>query len=255
MSSSGRYEVFLVDRGDDGVATVTMNRPEKLNAMHPTFFRELIAVMADMSEDDAVGAVVLRGAGRAFSAGGDIATFPALCEDVDRARRHVRLVFDAFHAVERASVPVIAAIHGVAHGGGTELTCACDYAVASEDATFAFRESEHGLMPGFGVTKGPRKMGAAWTLRLATTAEIIDAATAWSIGLVQEVVEGGEPWVRAHELAAAMAAKPQSAVHSVKHHLNRATDDGLQAAVEATALLFATPAAQANVQRFLRRPR
>ena len=252
MSGSYSYEMFLVEVGTDGVARLTMNRPEKLNAMNAVFFRELIEVMAELSHDDAVRAVVLTGAGRAFSAGGDIATFPALV-DVAAARRHVRLVFDAFHSVERARVPVIAAVNGIAHGGGTEIVCACDYVIAAPEASFGFREAAHGLAPGYGITKGPRKMGQAWTWRLASTAEVVAADVALQIGLVQEVVARDQLLVRAHELAAAVAANPVHAVDSIKQHLNRDSAGGLQAAVEMTGLLFGTEDSQRNVQAFLNR--
>jgi enoyl-CoA hydratase len=113
------YETFAIERRPDGVAIVRMNRPEKLNAMNPAFFRELPAVLAELDADDEVDVCVLTGAGRAFSAGGDIASFQDLT-DVPAYRRHLRLVYDAFHAVERAQVPVIAAVNGIAYGGGTE---------------------------------------------------------------------------------------------------------------------------------------
>src|SRR3954447_23233104 len=99
-----------------------MDRPEKLNAMGPTFFRELPRVLEDVALVGDVHAVVLTGAGKAFSAGGDIASFAELQrQGVEAFRRHLRLVYDAFHAVERAELPVVGAVNGVAYGGGTEL--------------------------------------------------------------------------------------------------------------------------------------
>ncbi len=245
------YEVFLIERGDDGVAIVTMNRPHKLNAMHRLFFEELLAVMAELTADDSVRACVLTGAGRAFSAGGDIETFPALA-DVAAARKHVRLVFDAFHAVERASIPVIAAVNGIAHGGGTEISLACDYVIASaEHASFALREAGHGLMPGFGLTRGAQKLGNPTIFRLAGTAEVIDARRAYDIGLAQEVVPHAQLIDRALELARAFAVNPPTAVDAIKRFLNRYTDQGLNEAVETTALLFGTTDSQERVQTFL----
>src|SRR4051794_26477666 len=99
-----------------------MDRPEKLNAMGPTFFRELPLVLDALGRDDDLGAIVLTGAGEAFSAGGDIGSFRDLQGMGMRAiRRHLRAVFDAFHAVEKAELPVIGAVNGIAYGGGTEL--------------------------------------------------------------------------------------------------------------------------------------
>ena len=134
------YETISVAKAD-GVAIVTMDRPEKLNAMNRTFFAELPAVMNELSADPQVSAAVLTGAGRAFSAGGDIAMFPALMDDISAVRPHLKAVFDAFHSIEKASVTVIGAVNGIAHGGGTEITLACDFAIASPAASFAFREA------------------------------------------------------------------------------------------------------------------
>lgn len=253
--SSRAWERFRIDEVGDGVVDLVIDRPDKLNAMDRLFFDELIDVMDHVTHEPSIRVVVLTGEGRAFSAGGDIATFPALTLDVDAARAHVRVVFDAFHAIERAGVPVIAAVNGIAHGGGLEILCAVDYTIAAEHATFGFRESAHGLVPGFGVVKGERKMGAAWTWRLVSTAEVIDVATAREIGVVQEVVAADALLDRAHELAAAAAANPASALRSAKHLLNRDTDAGLVAAVETTGLLFGTNETAELVERFLGRPR
>ncbi|MGK0476996.1 MAG: enoyl-CoA hydratase/carnithine racemase [Ilumatobacter sp.] len=254
MTTDVDYETMTVSTGD-GVAIITMNRPEKLNAMNRTFFRELPAVMAQLSADPGVTAAVLTGAGRAFSAGGDIEMFPALMGDAAAVRPHLKLVFDAFHSIERASVVVIAAVHGVAHGGGTEITLACDFAFASSDATFALREASLGLIPGFGLTRGPDVIGLPWTTRLATSAEVIDAETAASIGLVMQVVDPGMVVERALEVAHSIAANSISAVDTAKRFLRRNTDEGLAMAVESTALGYFTEDAEQAVQTFLNRSR
>lgn len=237
----------------DGVATITMNRPEKLNAMNQTFFRELPAVMDELTADRAVSAAVLTGAGRAFSAGGDIAMFPALMDDVAAVRPHLKMVFDAFHSIERAGVVVIAAVNGIAHGGGTEITLACDFAFASTEASFAFREASLGLIPGFGLTRGPEVIGLPWTTRLATSAEVIDAETARSIGMVMEVVAPDDLLVRATDVGRAIAANSTTAVDTAKRFLRRNTDEGLAMAVESTALGYFTDDAKAAVAAFLDR--
>lgn len=231
--------VFLLDRHDDGTATLTMNRPEKLNAMHRAYFEQLRAVMAELDDDDDVRAVVMTGAGRAFSAGGDLESFEALT-DVRAARRHLRLVFDAFDSVARTSTTIIAAVNGLAFGGGTELTLACDLAIASMDARFGFKESRHNLMPGFGLVRGPEVIGRAWTQRLALTAETIDAERAMAIGLVQEVVAPADLLQRARGLASAIAANGPIAIQEINAFVHRHHAAGLAEVTEATALLFAT---------------
>lgn len=248
------YETMLVEVSD-GVATITMNRPEKLNAMNRTFFRELPLVMEELTAAPDVSVAVLTGAGRAFSAGGDIEMFPALMDDVEAVRPHLRLVFDAFHSIERAGVVVIAAVNGIAHGGGTEITLACDFAFASTEASFALREASLGLIPGFGLTRGPDVIGLPWITRLATTAEVIDAATAKEIGLVMGVVEPADLLDQAHEVARSVAANSTTAVDTAKRFLRRNTDEGLAMAVESTAMGYFTDDAERAVREFLERRR
>jgi enoyl-CoA hydratase/carnithine racemase len=243
-------DALAVSRGDDGVAVITMNRPEKLNAMSVEFFAALPEVLADLDADRGVGAAVLTGAGRAFSAGGDIASFAQLT-DHHAYRRHLKLVFDAFHAVETARVPVIGAVNGIAYGGGTELTLACDYVFAAEEARFGFREVTMGLTPGWGVIRGPDVIGRPWTRRLALAGEIIDARQALAIGLVQSVVPAAELMREARALAARIAAHPRIATAVGKQLVNRGTTSGFMESIEATALLFTTDDHKNAVAGFL----
>jgi enoyl-CoA hydratase/carnithine racemase len=243
--------VMSIERHGDGTATVTLDRPEKLNAMHRAFFEQLRATMDELDADPGVRAAVITGAGRAFSAGGDIESFERLT-DVRAARDHLRVVFDAFDSVARCSAVIIAAVNGIAFGGGTELTLACDLALASTAATFGFKESTHNLMPGFGLVRGPEVIGRAWTERLALTAETIDAAVALRIGLVQEVVEPSDLLPRARELAAMIAANGPIAVEEIKAFVHRDHAAGLAEITEATALLFATEDHRVARDSFLR---
>lgn len=243
-------ERFTVTTPREGVALVTMDRATKLNAMDPVFFRELTGICADLGHDDGVRAAVLTGAGRAFSAGGDIDSFHDLAGDTARVRAHLRRVYDAFCAVERCAVPVVGAVNGIAHGGGTELTLACDVALAAESATFAFREPTVGLTPGWGIVRGPQVMGRGWTRLLALTGRVVDAVTAERAGLVQEVVPDAELLDRALDLAAEMAALPPLAVQVGKAFVNRDSDAGFAESIEATALLFTTPEHRDAVDAF-----
>lgn len=235
-----------------GVLVLTMARPEKLNAMDGTWFRELRDLMEAIGqgEDDNVRAVVLTGSGRAFSAGGDIDMFAGLDGDVARVRPHLRLVYDAFHAVERCAVPVIAAVNGLAYGGGTELALAADVVLAGASARFAFKEPTVGLMPGYGIVRGPDVIGRHWTRYLALSGRDIDAERAERIGLVQEVHPDASLGERAVALAADMAAHPPLAVRVGKAFVNRGTSGGFAESVEATALLFDTDEHRAAVRTF-----
>jgi enoyl-CoA hydratase len=245
------YETFAIERRPDGVAIVRMNRPEKLNAMNPAFFRELPAVLAELDADDEVDVCVLTGAGRAFSAGGDIASFQDLT-DVPAYRRHLRLVYDAFHAVERAQVPVIAAVNGIAYGGGTELVLVADLVIAGRSATFAFREATVGLMPGWGVVRGPDVIGRHWTRWLALTADIVDAEQALRIGLVQSVVDDADLLDEALAVGGRIRSNAPLAVRAAKQFINRDTGgSGMAESIEATALLFTTDDHKARAASFV----
>jgi enoyl-CoA hydratase len=233
-----------------GVALLTISRPEKLNAMDEQFFAELTAVMRGLAEDDGVRAAVLTGEGRAFSAGGDVATFLDLAGDVARVRPHLRRVVDAFTSVERCAVPVVAAVNGIAFGGGTELVLACDVVLAAESARFALKEPTMGLMPTYGIVRGPEVMGRNWTRVLAFTGREIPAAVAERIGLVQVVHPDGELLDAAVALAAEMAAHPPLAVQVAKAFLNRDSGGGFAESTEATALLFTTDEHRAAAAAF-----
>lgn len=246
------YETFTISTPSDGVALVTIDREEKRNAMSVAFFRDLPRVLADLDDDERVRAIVLTGAGdEAFSAGGDIVSFQELTSVAAR-RRRLRLVYDAFHAVERASKPVVAAVNGIAYGGGTELVLACDLAVASEQARFAFREPVVGLMPGYGVIRGPERIGPAWTRYLALTADPVDASLAERIGLVQQVVAQQEVLPTALGLAGRIASRAPLAVQLGKAFINRTQGAPGQAeSIEATALLFSTDDHREGVRAFI----
>ncbi len=250
-----QFEVFVVEIVEPGVAVVTINRPDKLNAMDRRFFHELPEVMALCDDDPGVAVAVITGAGRAFSAGGDIATFAEL-DSVPASRRHLRLVFDAFHSIERAQTPVIAAVNGIAFGGGTELTLAADLAIASEDALFAFKETTVGLIPGYGVIRGPQVIGRRWTRRLAMTGEEINAVKAMEIGLVEEVVHPDELMGAALDLAVMICENAPLGVRLAKQFINRDQGaPGQSEAIEATALLFTTEDHKERIDRFLNRER
>ncbi|QEC50544.1 enoyl-CoA hydratase/isomerase family protein [Baekduia soli] len=233
-------ETLRVERRDDGTALVTIARPAKLNAMNHAFFHEIRALMAELDDDDGVSVAVITGEGRAFSAGGDLEDFHRVT-DTPSARRQVRLAIESFLAVERAETVVIGAVNGIAYGGGTELTLACDLAFAAQDARFAFREITLGLMPGYGLVRGPEIIGRDWTHRMALTGDILDADQARAIGLVQEVHPPGDLVDAALAIGARMAAHPQVALRATKRFVNRHSPAGIAETIEATALLMAGP--------------
>lgn len=246
-----RFERFRLDHRGDGVLVVTMCRPEKLNAMDQLWFAELTDLMRGLGRDgDDTRAVVLTGEGRSFSAGGDIDMFADLAGDVARVRPHLARVYEAFHSVEACAVPVVAAVNGIAFGGGTELALASDIVLASEDAAFSFKEATVGLMPGYGIIRGPEVMGRHWTRYLALTGRTVGPAVAERAGLVQET------HVPEDLLDAAIAMAREISLHSPlgvqvgKAFVNRDTGHGYAESVEAIALLFGTEEHARAVEAF-----
>lgn len=247
-------ETLRIDRRGDGTALVTIDRADKLNAMNHAFFHELQELMRALDDDPDVRACVLTGAGKAFSAGGDIEDFHGL-RGLPDYRRQVKLALEGFLAVERAETVVIAAVNGLAFGGGTELTVACDVAFASERARFAFKEITLGLMPGYGLVRAPEVIGRAWTHWLALSGDELDARRALEIGLVQHLSPPETLVDDALALAARMAAHPPAALRMAKRFINRHAPAGLSESIEATAFLQSDPDTRERVKAFVERRR
>src|SRR5690606_12885901 len=211
VSYDGHLAVSVRDR----VATVELQRPEVLNALHSDTHRELQRVMAELDLDDGVGAVVLRGAGRAFCSGSDLREIGDLV-GVD-ARRYVRLDFTTKNRIAGLSKPVVAAIHGWCVGGGVQLALACDIRVAAADAMFSMREVSLGSVPGSGgLQRLPAVVGVGVAKDWILTGRDVSAAEAQRRGLVTEVVAPDRLAERAHQLAAELAARNPTALHLAK---------------------------------------
>jgi enoyl-CoA hydratase len=176
---------------DDRVATLTVNRPEKLNALNAATIDELERAIDELRGREDVGGIIVTGAQRAFVAGADIAELAGQTPDGARARaRRGQAVFTRF---ESSPKPVVAAVNGFALGGGCELAMACHVRLASEAARFGQPEVKLGLIPGYGGTQRlPRLVGRGRALQLLLTGEIISAAEALRIGLVNRVVPAAE---------------------------------------------------------------
>lgn len=171
-----------------GIAYVTVNRPEVLNALNRKTLAELRLVFEDAGKDSAVGGVILTGSGnKAFIAGADIAEIDAIKDAKgEQFARDGQITFDLIENLEK---PVIAAVNGFALGGGNEIAMACTIRLATEGAKFGQPEVKLGIIPGFGGTQRlPRLLGKGLALQLILTAEMISAQEAYRIGLVNEVV-------------------------------------------------------------------
>jgi enoyl-CoA hydratase/carnithine racemase len=196
--------LLLIERPLPGVLLVTLNRPEKLNALSCELLRRLAAELDAAAADAGTGVVVLTGAGRAFSAGADVsdmlASGDAAYSDPER--------LDAWQRIEDFSKPLLAAINGYALGGGLELALLCDILIASDTARFGTPEINIASFPGDGGTQRlPRLVGRAFAMQMILTGELIDAALAERKGLVSEVAAPDRLLPRALEIAGQIAAK------------------------------------------------
>lgn len=221
------------------MATVTLNRPAVLNALNLAMLDELRATFAALDADDGLRAVILTGAGpKAFAAGADIGELNAL-PGAHAGERQARNGQALTRAIERMRVPVIGAVNGFALGGGCELAMACDVRIASENAKFGQPEVNLGILPGYGGTQRmARLIGEGTAMYLCLTGEMIDAAEALRVGLVQKVVPLDGLLAEAKRVAGLIAAKAPLAIAATK----RAVVDGaslpLDDALALEALLF-----------------
>jgi enoyl-CoA hydratase len=213
------YKTLRCER-DGAVATVTLDRPEALNALDAAMFDELEAVFAELSADAAVRVVLLTGAGeKAFAAGADIR---GLVEtDAESGKIVSERGQQVMSQIERCGKPVIACINGVALGGGCELAMACTLRIASDKAKMGLPEVKLGLIPGYGGTQRmARLVGRGVALRLMLTASVISANDALWIGLVEEAVPAAELMARGREVAEVIAGMSPLAVAGVLEAVN-----------------------------------
>ena len=208
------YNTLLLDI-QDGIATVTVNRPDKLNALNGTVIRELGEAAAAVAADAAVRGVILTGAGpKAFVAGADISELASQTPLEGKARSLAgQAVFRRFEAMRK---PVVAAINGFCLGGGCELAMACHIRMASESAKFGQPEVKLGIGPGYGATvRLPRLVGRGRAIQLLLTGEMIDAQEAWRIGLVNRVVAPADLLAEAEKLVRTILDQGPLAVAAV----------------------------------------
>ena len=244
----------------DRIAQVTINRPDKLNALNEAVRSELTEVFDGLAARDDVKVVVLHGAGeKAFVAGADVSEFAAPSPEEQREVYRHRRVYDALAEFPK---PVICAIHGFCLGGGNELALACDIRVADATARFGQFEVRLGLIPGAGGTQRlSRLVGPGQAYRIGLCGDMIDAAEAYRIGLVEFLTEEGGHLARARELAARMARWSVVTLKLVKKAVREAGErhlsDGLAAERELFLEAFASEDGREGVKAFVekRRPR
>lgn len=217
---------FLTVSHADRIATITVNRPDKLNALNDATIAELGQAIHAARADEGVGAVILTGAGRAFIAGADISELSSQSPlDGQRRSRAGQAVFEAF---ETSPKPVIAAVNGFALGGGCELAMACHIRIAGEAAKLGQPEVKLGIVPGYGGTQRlPRLVGRGAALKLLLTGEIIGATEALRLGLVDEVVPAEQLTERTRALATLMLTNAPLALAGCLDAVHRGLDTTL----------------------------
>lgn len=250
---SNSYETLVLEKRER-VAIITINRPEKRNALNIKTREEGAALLEELRNDSSVGAVVFTGAGdKAFIAGADIAEFAGR---TPITQRDVMMSRSLFTAIDTFPKPVIAMINGFCLGGGCELALACDIRIASESASFGQPEINLGIIPGGGGTQRlTRLVGEGKAMELILGGEIIDAKTAYAIGLVNHVVPVDQLQQKTMEIAQRIAEKSPIALQLAKEAVKLASrsnlDEGLRREVDLFALCFSTEDKDEGVTAFL----
>lgn len=252
----GEYKTLLYEK-KEGIGTITINRPEALNALNTQVFKEIYSLLEEIEKDDGVKVVIITGKGdKAFVAGTDIKEMENLA--CNQARDLAMLARKTIDKIEALKKPVIAAINGFALGGGCELAMACDLRIASEKAKLGQPEINLGIIPGSGGTQRlPRLIGSSRAKRLIFTGELVDAKTAHEIGLVDMVVPHDQLMDESKKLAFTIAGKSKVALALAKSAINRGLGldlrTGLDYEIECFAQCFATSNQKEGMKAFLER--
>jgi enoyl-CoA hydratase len=238
MNMSAEANVLL--SVEEGIATITINRPKSLNALNTDTLRELKAAMLKADSDDAVKIIIVTGAGeKAFVAGADIAQMRDL--DTLQGRRMTMLGQEVFSVVENLAKPVIAAVNGFALGGGCELAMACDMRIVSETAKFGQPEVNLGIIPGFaGTQRLARLIGKGRAKYYIMTGNMMNAAKAYELGLADVVVKPEELMGTCRETAKLIMSKAPVAVMMAKKAVNHGLDMDLASGVAYEAEAYTT---------------
>jgi len=260
LSSTAESRLVLVERLAGGVAKLTLNNPP-LNLVTLEMTEHLIDALDELEREDAVRAVVVTGAGeKAFCAGSDVKEFADVRDRV--VEKKLARENEAFGRFESLSKPVIAAIEGLAYGGGCEISMACDLRITGEDAKFALPEVRLGVVPGSGgLFRLPELVGPARAMELMYLGAPIDAREAERTGLVNEVVPDGEALPRAIDVARSISRQPKEAVGAIKRgvreSLRSSREDAVRLTLELSDHLFRTEDCAEGIQAFFekREPR
>ena len=239
---------------DSGVGTITINRPDKRNALDEATHRELLDAFAKLRDDKSVRVVVLTGTGKAFISGADVREFVGRTP-VDMLARLLQQP-SAIEVADGFPKPLIAMINGYCLGTGNELAMACDIRIASEEAKFGQPEINLGMMPGEGATQRlPRLVGLGKALRMMYTGALLDSTEAYAMGLVDLVVPAKSLEARTMTLAKVIAGKSPVALAMIKEAARASVraplDDGVRHEQSLAAVIFSSKDMQEGLKAFL----
>jgi enoyl-CoA hydratase/carnithine racemase len=247
--------LVLAENAGEGVRTITLNRPHRLNAIVPELLEELIAALQAADRDPGVRTIILTGAGRAFCSGDDLKEFGLHSKDEASARRYIERIQDVTRAISLGDTPVVGAIRGWAVGGGLEWLINCDFAIAIEGTRFFFPELSWGMFVTGGVTELlPRLVGLQRARELILLGERFDAAQAHAWGLIWKVMSNDTLMREALALARRIAALPSARVRDLRRILagraGRGLDAALAAETDATVRGFLDPGTATRIATF-----
>lgn len=233
----------------DGIAIITMNYPERLNALSNQLRADITTACDEAINDKEISAIILTGSGRSFCAGADISGFKF---DTQSVRKFARDIIPFLGAIEKLPKLVIAAVNGLALGGGFEVAISCDIIIASEKAKFGVPEAAIGLVPGFGIIRLHQIVGRAKAKELAMTCDQISAEEALRIGLINKVVPHENLLDAAMEMAKKISSKAPLAIDLIKASVNRDLHgEEMAYAIDAITWLFMTEDAKEGMDAFL----
>jgi enoyl-CoA hydratase len=247
------YETITVEKRG-AVAVLTINRPDKLNALNMQVHSEGVAALAELKRDDEVRVLVITGSGeKSFIAGADISEFTKQTPVTQRDLFNEKTLFNSIDTFPK---PVIAMVNGFCLGGGNELALACDLRICSENAKFSQPEINLGIIPGGGGTQRlTHLIGEGRAMEMILTGDMIDAQAALSFGLVNHVYPAAELEAKTMELAERIAEKAPIALQLIKEAVKFASrsnlDEGLRREVDLFAICFSTEDKQEGVSAFL----
>ncbi|MEA3436718.1 MAG: enoyl-CoA hydratase-related protein [Thermodesulfobacteriota bacterium] len=245
----------IIFKTDDGIATITFNRPKALNALNDDLLKEFSLALDDISKNEDIRVLILTGAGeKAFVAGADItelSTFNSL-----KAKVFSQKGQKTINKLQELAIPVIAAVNGFALGGGSEVALACDFIYASENAMFGLPEITLGIMPGFGGTQRlPRIIGKNMAKEMIFTGKMIKADEAYRIGLANKVCPAESLMDDVLKTAKAIASKGKVSLRCAKQAVNTGMNSdlvtGCNIEIDAFALCFASEDAKEGTSAFL----